>query len=501
MATIKIPSKNIFSIDNQKVVDNQIDKIEVRAKNAVISVTEKTVFNDNIISYDSFQNEKSNTDGGAKLYQGVNITQLSWGNARLKATHRKYKIEIPKRNNGNFYVQKIIGGTSDTGISNIKYSITGTKETDKLVGGVEVRLRSYTAEAGAAYITETKNYKINTVNTEIDKDTIIEYTDTLKEIVLNENTLFPVNISISDLTNVEKTFANFDEDNDCYVLEFQILTDLERYFVSGQVKDLGVIDFNTDYYIPLTGSQEKYIANQVSLSVNGIVVGLNIEDKIIKINDGNNIISFDGNELMQKTNNPALEDTYSKVVKQYKNGKEIATIKCSIDDYYYTNGQKAIDIKKREVANNIDERVSGITGQIGFSTLDGTFYTATGEFDVGINGEMQDLTISQSLSYVGNKVEYDKATGKIKWTIYGTRPSSYVSAKITGKLIFRTPMSFRQYDKVVPYVYGANGEDRPMSTHINGKPKVFEVLSTRKYYDGAVWQELVLVESNDSVDE
>jgi hypothetical protein len=43
-------------------------------------------------------------------------------------------------------------------------------------------------------------------------------------------------------------------------------------------------------------------------------------------------------------------------------------------------------------------------------------------------------------------------------------------------------------------VYGANGQDRPMSLYQNGSPKVFKVLGTNIFYDGAVWQELSLQE-------
>jgi hypothetical protein len=42
-------------------------------------------------------------------------------------------------------------------------------------------------------------------------------------------------------------------------------------------------------------------------------------------------------------------------------------------------------------------------------------------------------------------------------------------------------------------VYGANGEDFPMSQK-DGVPKVFMVSSVKPYYDGAVWQEIEIQE-------
>jgi hypothetical protein len=55
-------------------------------------------------------------------------------------------------------------------------------------------------------------------------------------------------------------------------------------------------------------------------------------------------------------------------------------------------------------------------------------------------------------------------------------------------------MSFDIYDKVIPMVYTRDGTDKPMSYKPNGDPKVFQVLGSKIYYDGAVWQELSLQE-------
>lgn len=64
---------------------------------------------------------------------------------------------------------------------------------------------------------------------------------------------------------------------------------------------------------------------------------------------------------------------------------------------------------------------------------------------------------------------------------------------IKGKEI-KSKMCFEEYDQVIPMVYGADGQDKPMSLTSDRKPKVFEVLGTNIFYDGAVWQELSLQE-------
>ena len=55
-------------------------------------------------------------------------------------------------------------------------------------------------------------------------------------------------------------------------------------------------------------------------------------------------------------------------------------------------------------------------------------------------------------------------------------------------------MSFRHHDIVIPYVYGVDGKDVPMSRYSSGNPKKFEVVSVKKFYDGAIWQSLELLE-------
>ena len=59
---------------------------------------------------------------------------------------------------------------------------------------------------------------------------------------------------------------------------------------------------------------------------------------------------------------------------------------------------------------------------------------------------------------------------------------------------YLTKMKFDLHDEVIPYVKGANGQDQPMSKHQDGTAKVFEVIGSNIIYDGAMWQELTLLE-------
>lgn len=55
-------------------------------------------------------------------------------------------------------------------------------------------------------------------------------------------------------------------------------------------------------------------------------------------------------------------------------------------------------------------------------------------------------------------------------------------------------MCFHIGDEVVPMVFNYLGQDAPMSLYKDGSPKVFSVIGTKIFYDGAVWQELTLQE-------
>ena len=128
---------------------------------------------------------------------------------------------------------------------------------------------------------------------------------------------------------------------------------------------------------------------------------------------GNPNFELPSNELVQSENTrysggaDFFNYTSTKLVEKYRNGKETATILCSISDYY-----------------DYDDRANKV-------------------------------------------ISIDNSTGK---------------------------MSFKMYDQVIPMVYGADGKDRPMSLYQDGTPKVFQVLGSKIYYDGAVWQELSLQE-------
>lgn len=150
---------------------------------------------------------------------------------------------------------------------------------------------------------------------------------------------------------------------------------------------------------------EHHQFSNISVLVRGKTFKLKQEREILQKNEGvgNKSLSLKSNSLLQKTRSTEIETHLSSVINNYSDGKETATVLCSIGEYYDENGNKVISTE------NSDK------------------------------------------------------------------------------------MTFEIYDEVIPTYNTAYGE-APLSLK-DGKPKTFQVLGSKIYFNGAVWQELTLQES------
>lgn len=94
--------------------------------------------------------------------------------------------------------------------------------------------------------------------------------------------------------------------------------------------------------------------------------------------------------------------------------------------------------------------------------------------------------------------EYKNGKETIKLTCslvdyYDVSGKKVISAR--GDTSDGLPMTFRLYDRVVPYVMNEQGKEEPISTYSNGRAKEYYVLNVRRFYDGASMQELTLQEA------
>lgn len=506
MSVIQIPSKNIFSIDNPKVLDNQIDKIEVGAKEPSIVTEIANIYNTSISATDfNTRNPQENGnaectivpyyDTAGQFHAGLNG---DWAYLNVEPYYKNVTIRIPAQQE-NSVILDILTGLDKNDNANIQYTIYGDKITAQQNGSLY--LIALNTSSGY-YQIDNYGFRFGSVTGKAVAENEILDLSAYKEPISYTYNPTPqgsivkpvtVEVSISDIGNIET--QEFDKTNNVYIATFTIFCGLrmrniggQAYLAEGRVITGYSPHTTYEYEIPCSGTYEEYLPKEIRMSFEGKSMSLRLSDKTIKIGDGNGIIYFDGNELMQNT----LEITH------------------------------------------ISKRINGTTGEF---VLDG-FYPVSGDVFVGLGEEMRNLAITKTATGINNRVEYNKSTGYVSWTVYGTSPNTPIIAVITGDLVVGNPLAdryakiidqykdgkeiatircsiddyydengqkvidikngkmlFHQYDKVIPYVYGANGEDRPMSQYKDGKPKVFEVLSTRPFGDGAVWQELVLVES------
>lgn len=121
-------------------------------------------------------------------------------------------------------------------------------------------------------------------------------------------------------------------------------------------------------------------------------------------------------------------------------------------------------------------------------------------FSIG-NNELLQITnkfndvISKLTQNILNAYSKGKETATLLCSISDYYDYNERSKKIIAIDNSTEKMTFKEHDIVIPMVFGANGEDKPMSLNKDGSPKEFMVLGTKIFYDGAVWQELYLQEA------
>ena len=417
---IILPSKNIYDKQNPKVRDNVIDKIEVNAKKVKREYEEKTSISTSGVSELNIF-DKEPIGGNHNVETGYYYSLGSQGSdstmyasiARAFYIEHKYinqTIYIPIVFD-NKRVTSLYTGVDENGNKNISVSIYGyvNKGTveNKRVGYVSRGdERSYSQQNDEFIYTQTETSKERISTYVIQPNISITSDGTLGLSYANETLKDDGNLTTA--TALRTTIG----DKEYFKLELTILVGVKTATLKANGFKGGEHNISGSITLQEKGTYEEYIPSQVDITISGDTDGIVFEDDFVKVGGttAKKVHGIDGNELMQtsnynsQTNENAVETMYGNTLSEYAKGKETATIRCSIADYY-ENGSKVIAI--------------------------------------------------------------DNSTNK---------------------------MCFEIGDEVVPMVYGANGQDRPMSLYQDGSPKVFKVLGTNIYYDGAVWQELSLQE-------
>lgn len=428
---IKIPSKNIYNLQNQKIKKNKIGKIEVDAENVELSKDfDAVVYSSNTIATDAFD--------GISVKEGQNILPLFnsekagvsfksfsyytiyyYVNAVSCASRAFYKtidFSIPKIE-ANKYIQEIFSGIDKKNENNIKTSVTynfteyfartsakiksGYSTTDKTASNDRYEISSIIPYI-ASIETERRTSSLPTASVSI----TYKWADA-------EDGSLTASVELEDEQNAAYAKISYDENSETYNCSIKVLCGLIKHsHILGVFSQSGSFpqtitqaDTPSDTNGNPTGFVEVYEPLTIQVSFYGNILSLDVKDGKITIGSSDGTpFSVRRNELLQSSNyGRTIEETFEETLNSYKEGKENATVLCSISNYY-------------------DE---------------------SGEIAVSDNGQK---------------------------------------------------MCFEIGDTVIPMVYGSDGKDSAMSRYRDGSEKVFVVVGTKFIYDGAVWQELTLQE-------
>ena len=477
---ILIPSKNIYDKQNPKVRDNVIERIEVGANvvNRYIdynkSVFTETYFPIDKIKY-SYDSGNVTVVNQKDIITGINVilgagTKVIYNYSyiptiridKLKNNTLTNKIYTNKKNdgepeisitpkirqktglcytNGSFeFISNSVGtfdyqrienvieyttSTNEKNLSNFGYlGLNGNAHNIWFTFSIDMENETTSGYRAIFDVIEANPTLVvgkepNTANGTI--GSYVKYTNAY----YNQQSTIGRSLNLNNLLNDIKIDGNVSSVlNDIQISEYEDFYEINNLKVLSEIIYIAncvAFGATTDHVINgkfYPQDTNTFFCKQEALSyditINGDTIGIDLQENTVYINGetAKKVHSVDGNELMQTSNYYQSTDTnaitmaFTETQTDYAKGKETATIRCSICDYYdYDSGDKVISI--------------------------------------------------------------DNSTGK---------------------------MSFKMYDQVIPMVYGADRQDHPMSTYQDGSAKVFQVLGSNIYYDGAVWQELSLQE-------
>ena len=530
---IKIPSRNIYEKDNDKIRDNKIDRIEVGA----VSIKTKEVKSENfyresgsISDFDNMSYIEEYTAPDTSEYPDDVLNDLGNFNDFYGTKASFYlnlgaviiKTKYLRFNAGAFKTKETTIERTITSADTPEFSYTVTKQTGEI--------SEVTIKYGAKYVDLNKNGYIddydknnNTINNRVGayfnnavfKDIQPNYTSSEKfggKLTDKLSYEYTSKGYYSAYDKIIKAKARNDQNFDKAIVDVKS-DGYNRYF---QLKDsvyllVGVEIFtitktkhspSTDQinafdieYAPeeetltsgFTGYCEKYEAENITITVGGNQIQVSTEDDNVIIGKAiaNKPFSVEGNELVQKANyykengTSSITELFRKTLDNYAKGKETATIRCSISDYFNDISAKVLKYIKYDEENRVWCSLD-VGSNKEAETLNGLYIKVN-----GVNGFVVDYDENIIfVNFYSLSIVEELQKGYI--SIQGIKSISTDGS--TGK------MAFDIYDEVIPYSYGADGNDKPLSRHKDGSPKTFVVLGTRIFYDGAVWQELTLQE-------
>ena len=607
---IIIPSKDIYEINNQKVVDNEVDNIEVEAKNVVPSNEfDTSVYNENFDVKENTQtinhekSDKADKDylgSGGGYHDYIRLASTS----QLSLTYKTIPEIWIKKLRGKDIISQIYYKTDDEGNPNIKYALTAKIQTTNSFGiGYNPSTDTFNFYENLAPIDEEKNaYSYKDIDFSKTSRETVDINPPTTAVLQTElsakvngnaiNTKASIlgigsppfdsigkNSAVSEIAVPVEEILSFDSVE-------EVVNEKEEYYVIKGIKIcVGVLcKLGYAYIISSTPQSElgeggglyvkgaiiKIVPSSVQVTIYGDTIGIDLQDETVKIGDGQHVYSFGGNELMQTSNketadfpisvgdfvsadgegfsvysivqsptlnigdiliynqekaecvssNPKqirvvnggewakmsnvhvsfishkevgsqIENYYNNIIRQWRNGKEVATIKCGMVDYYQSSKQtnyitvssvKNISSKRCSISVNVTYTMPNKESLLSvYVTISGSKYKM---YNISLANNNTVLTGEIDLSY--RDVSLQKY--ELSYEYMETTPA--ISVKETG-----LPMTIHIGDTVIPYIKGADGNDKPMSYYMDkATPKEFLAIGKGITADGEILQELTLQE-------
>lgn len=331
---IIIPSKNIYTIDNQKVINNRIDKIELPIQTPSLVRETTTIYTEQVndVAY-----SKGDYQYGVRFKHNIGTQQdILLAYMDVIPYYTSQRFIVPKKGDG-FIATELLTGKDENEQSNITYTLTG-----KLIKG-ESHLQ-YTIVKNdllAGYLITLDNVSLPTdlksESTEYSLSTTLSVTNTQE--IDGEEAEVTAEIELNDKSTIKTALVTEETPNN-FIIDLVILTGLKI----NKVKDYRAVGASYPQVFNAIGDYEEYVPTQITINFKGNVIKLDLQENTLQLGNGQNVRSFYGNELMQSSNDVSIEHEYKKIIRQYKKGKEVATLRCSLSEYYDGANNKMLSV-------------------------------------------------------------------------------------------------------------------------------------------------------------
>lgn len=209
-----------------------------------------------------------------------------------------------------------------------------------------------------------------------------------------------------------------------------------------------------------------------------------------------------------------IQENYNKLINNWQNGKEAAVLRCSIADYYSNDEEEKNEIQITLITERAIVDPFGEKRILYFTNNSSSFYTIYKDDRIIINSDTTfrvtetnvriPISVNGLTTYI-YVISAELVSGSIN---YGFEENKIINVDLihenpkkismSGKGDYPTqnnlPLTLNIGDSVIPYVMGADGNDKPMSLYSDKTPKEFVIIGKGIIADGQTIQELTLQE-------